>query len=330
LRRRDFLIAIGSGLATRPVAAWSQVARVRHIGVLSFSSRDNVVEKEGRRVFVKALDDFGWKEEQNLQIDYRWADADAAKVTLLAKELVDLSPDVLLASTTPAARALQHETRKIPIVFVSVGDPIAAGLVTSLAHPGGNVTGFANSEAGAAKRVEMLKTIVPRMPRFAAMFNPDSLTFTVSAQRAFVEAARRHDIEPILTPVRSRADITGVIANLGTDPPNGLYVNGEPFFGNSDNRDFIISLCAQHHVPAIYTFRFFAVSGGLISYGNDLVGQNRQAADYIDRILKGTAPADLPVQLPIKQELVINLKTANALNLSIPSSLLISADEVIE
>jgi putative ABC transport system substrate-binding protein len=303
---------------------------VRHIGVLYFSSRDNVVDGEGRQVFAKALDDLGWKEGKNLQIGYRWADADAAKVALLAKELVDLKPDVLLAATTPAARALQHETRTIPIVFVSVGDPIAAGLVTNLAHPGGNITGFPNTEAGPAKRVEILKTFVPGMTRLAAMFNPDSLIFTVSAQRAFDEAARHHNIEPILTPVRSRADITGVIADLGTNPTNGLYVNGEPFLGNSDNRDLIISLCAQHRVPAIYVFRFFAASGGLISYGNDLVGQNRQAADYVDRILKGATPADLPVQLPTKQELVINLKTANALNLSIPSSLLVSADEVIE
>jgi putative ABC transport system substrate-binding protein len=298
--------------------------------VLYFTSLDNVVNEEGRQVFAKALDDLGWKEGQNLQIDYRWADADVAKVAPLAKELVDLKPDVLLASTTPAARALQFETRTIPIVFVSVGDPIGAGLVTSLAHPGGNVTGFANAEAGAAKRVELLKAIVPGMTRIAAMFNPDSLTFTVSSQRAFDEAARHYDIEPIFVPVRSRSDITGVIADLGTNPTSGLYVNGEPFLGNSDNRDLIISLCAQHRVPAIYVFRFFAAAGGLILYGNDLVGQNLQAADYVDRILKGATPADLPVQLPTRQEMVINLKTANALNLSIPSSLLVSSDEVIE
>jgi putative tryptophan/tyrosine transport system substrate-binding protein len=196
--------------------------------------------------------------------------------------------------------------------------------VISLAHPGGNATGFLNAEAGAAKRVEILKAIVPGMTRLAAMFN----TFAVDG--SFNEAARHHDIEPILTPVRSRADITRVIADLGTSQTNGLYVNGEPFLGDATNRDLIISLCAQHHVPAIYTFRFFAASGGLISFGNDLVGQNRQAADYVDRILKGAAPADLPVQLPTKYELIINMKAANGLGITIPPSLLSTADEVIE
>ncbi len=178
LRRRDFLRAIGGGLAAWPVTAWPQVAAVRRIGVLYFPGQDNVVTEEGRQVFAKALDDLGWKEGQNIRIHYRWAGSDVAKGAQLAKELVDLKPDVLLASTTPAARALQHETRTTPIVFVSVGDPIGAGLVTSLAHPGGNVTGFSNAEAGVAKRVEILKAIFPKMTRFAAMFNPDSLTFT--------------------------------------------------------------------------------------------------------------------------------------------------------
>jgi putative ABC transport system substrate-binding protein len=330
MQRREFIGLIGSAAVAWPLAAHAQQAeRVRRIGVLYFSTRDNA--EAGQQVFAKALDDLGWKEGQILRIDYRWADADAGKVALLAKELVDLKPDVLLASNTPAVRALQQETRTIPIVFVEVGDPIGSGFVASLAHPGGNITGFPNMEApGAGKRVEILKAIFPGLTRVAAMFNPDSRIFSASAQRVFDEAARRHEVEPILAPVRSEADIAHIIADLGASRTSGLYVNGEPFLGDTDNRDLIISLCAQHHVPAIYVFRFFVASGGLISYGNDLVGQKRQAADYIDRILKGAMPADLPVQLPTKYELVINLKTAKALNLTIPASLLVGADEVIE
>lgn len=330
MKRREFISLTLGAAATAPFAARAQQPRsMRSIGALFFDGRDNA-GADGRTAFAKALDDLGWKEGQNLRIEYRFADADASKLTMLASELVDLKPDVLLASNTPSARALQHQTQTIPIVFVAVGDPIGSGLVTSLAHPGGNITGFANMEgSGVGKRIEILKTIVPGLSRVAAMFNPDSRIFSASAQRTFDEAARHHDVEPILTPVASEAEITRVIADLGADRSNGLYVNSEPFLGNL-HRDLIISRCAQHRVPAIYVFRFFVTFGGLISYGNDLVGPYRQAAGYIDRLLKGASPADLPVQLPTRQELVINLKTAKALNLSVPSSLLVTADEIIE
>jgi putative ABC transport system substrate-binding protein len=332
MKRREFISLTLGAATTAPFAVRAQQSGpMRRIGVLYFAGQDDGIFEEGRRAFAKALSDLGWREGQNLQIEYRWADADTSKVAALARELVDQKPDVLLALNTPSARALQQETRTIPIVFVAVGDPIGSGLVASFARPGGNITGFANMEAsGVGKRIELLKTIVPRMTRVAAMFNPDSRIFSASAQQAFDEAARRHEVEPVLAPVRSEADITRTVTEIGASGANGLYINAEPFLGNGPHRDLIISLCAQHHVPAIYVFRFFVTYGGLISYGNDLLALDRQAAEYVARILKGATPADLPVQLPTKQELVVNLKTAKALNLIVPSSLLVSADEVIE
>ncbi len=302
---------------------------MRRIGVLYFTGLRGRAGEIGP-VFARALENLGWKEGQNLQIDTRSADADAGKVGPLAKELVDLKPDVLLASNTLAALALQQATQTIPIVFVAVGNPIGSGLVTNLARPGANITGFTNMEPSVAgKRVELLKAIVPSLTRIVAMYHEPTI-FAASGQRAFDEAARRNAIEPVLAQVRSKADITRVITELGTSRTSGLYVNGEPFLGDlDDNRDLVISLCAQHRVPAVYVFRFFTAAGGLISYGNDLTAY-RQAADYVDRILRGAAPGDLPVQLPSKLELVINLKTANALGISISPSLLATADEVIE
>jgi putative ABC transport system substrate-binding protein len=330
MRRREFNAMVGGLVATWPAAAWSQAARTRRIGVLSFASLGNL--EGARTVFAKRLEDLGWTDGQNVQIDYRFADADHGKIVALAKELVSLNPDVLLAYNGPAVRALQQETRTIPIVFISVYDPVKSGFVANLARPGGNITGFANTEMVAGgKQIEILKAIVPGLTHVIFMFNPDSIGISPSYQHVLEEATRVRAIELILGPVRSEADIARVIADLGASPTRGLYVNGEPFLGNPHTRDLIISLCAKYRVPAVYVFRFFVISGGLISYGNDLlVGPNRHAAEYIDRILKGASPADLPVQLPTKQELVINLKTANALGISIPPLLLATADEVIE
>jgi putative ABC transport system substrate-binding protein len=276
------------------------------------------------------LTKLGWTEGSNFRIELRWSAGDAERMKRFAKELVDLRPDVILGQTTPAVEALARETRTIPIVFVNVNDPLASGFVASFAYPGGNITGFSilSSEQG-GKWVELLKEIAPRTLRMALLFNPATGVPLENFMPSIQAAASSFAVEVRVAPVRTRDDeIESVIVAQARDSGGGLIVLPSAF--SIANRDQIIALAARYRVPTIYYQRRYTESGGLISYGPDFAEQFRQAPDYINRILKGAKPADLPVQAPTKYELIINLKTAKTLGLDIPFQLQQRADELIE
>jgi putative ABC transport system substrate-binding protein len=330
MRRREFIGLVG-GAAVLPITARAQqAAKLPVIGVLLANPKEHPLTAPSVAAFTTALAELGWTDGNNVRIEYRWAASDLARMQAFAKELVGEQPKVILAQNTSVAAALRRETKTIPIVFISISDPVQSGLVESLSHPGGNITGFANFEPSlAGKWIELLKDIVPRLVRASYLFYPDTVALNF-AQQPLELAARSHRIELIAAPARNEADIERVIAGLAGDPAAGLIVAGDPFFGAQRNLDLLTSLAVRYRVPAIYAFRLFAAGGGLISYGNDLLDQYRQAPTYIDRILKGANPADLPVQMPTKFELVVNLKTARAIGIEIPPTLLARADEVIE
>src|SRR5215813_1223790 len=279
--------------------------------------------------FRAALAKLGWSEGGNLRIELRWSAADPDKIRTFAKELVDLRPDAILSVTTPVTGALVRETQTIPIVIATVADPISSGFVTNLGRPGGNVTGFALYEPSmGGKWLEMLKRIAPGVTRVALLFNPTT-SVPIKFYMASIEAgAASFAIQASTAPVHAKDEIEGVLAALAANPGAGLIVMPDLF--NTVNRDLIIATAARSRVPAIYFVRAFTDSGGLISYGPDFAEQYPQAAEYIDRILKGEKPGNLPIQMPIKVPLIINLKTANALGLDVPLRLLNAADEVIE
>ena len=262
-------------------------------------------------------------------MDLRWGGGDINRIRALAQELVGLQPDIILASTTPATVALQRETRTIPIVFATVADPVASGIVARLDRPGGNITGFANLEASlGGKWLELLSEIAPGLKRAAIMFNPDIDPRIGLFMPSFETAARSLKVEPIIAPVHSDAEIETAIIALGREPGGGLVVMPDVFM--IVHRAPIILAAARNNVPAVYSLSDFARDGGLLSYGPDLVDIFRRAATYVDRILRGAKPGDLPVQFPTKFEMVVNLKTAKALGLTVPQSILLRADEVIE
>jgi putative tryptophan/tyrosine transport system substrate-binding protein len=330
MKRREFILALGSAAAGLPFAARAQQTPMPLIGVLLLNAREHPMTAVSVAAFTKALSELGWADGKNVRVEYRWAASDNERIQVFARELVSLQPDVVVGQSTPVIAALARETRTIPIVFISIADPIRSGLVESLSHPGGNVTGFANFEPSlAGKWIELLRDIVPRLARASYMFYPRA-DLNQIAQQPLELAARSHGIELIAAPTQNEADIERVIAGLAGDPTTGLIVAGDPFFGSQRNLDLVTSLAVRHRVPAIYAFRLFVEGAGLISYGNDLLDQYRQAPTYVDRILRGANPADLPVQMPTKFELVINLKTAKAMSLEIPPTLLARADEVIE
>jgi putative ABC transport system substrate-binding protein len=284
------------------------------------------------RAFIAALrqelEQLGWIEGRNIKLDYRWAHADADRFRVLAKELVALQPDVIVAVTTTAANALKRETTGIPVVFVNVVDPIGSGLVASLSRPSGNFTGFIHFEPSmASKWLEMLKQVAPSLTRVAVLYSDKTLPSHGVYTRAVEVAAPSFAIMPISTPVNDAAEIERAIDAFAGKPNGGLIVL--PDATPVENRDVIITRAGRNRLPAVYPFAFFVRDGGLMSYGVDAMDRYRQAASYVDRILKGAKPADLPVQMPNKFELVINLKTAKALGLTIPQSLLLRADEVI-
>jgi putative tryptophan/tyrosine transport system substrate-binding protein len=278
--------------------------------------------------FNQALANLGWTYGGNVRVDLRWAGGDINRVGALAQELIGLQPDIILAGSTPATAAVQRETQTIPIVFTNVSDPVASGLVARLGHPGGNITGFANYEASlGGKWLELLSEIAPGLKRVAIMFNPD--TAPVSAHMPSLEtAARSLKVAPIIAPVHGDGEIETAIVALGRGPGGGLVVMPDIFM--TAHRARIISAATRNNVPAVYYLSAFARDGGLLSYGVDRVDTFRRAATYVDRILRGEKPGDLPVQFPSKFELVVNLKTARALGLTVPQSLLLRADEVIE
>jgi putative tryptophan/tyrosine transport system substrate-binding protein len=303
---------------------------VATIGML-MGFRENDPEAKGYlSAFVQGLAELGWTDGRNMRIELRWAAGDVDRARILAKGLVDLQPDVILASTTPVTAALQRETRTIPIVFALVGDPVGEGFVAGLPRPGGNITGFKSQEdTMAGKMLGLLTEIAPGVQRVAIVFNPDTAAGGGSYFLPAIEAAARSlKLSPITTRAHSDAEIETVMTSLGREPGGGLVVMPDVFM--DVHRATIISLAARNHVPAVYFARGFSRDGGLLSYGPDFADIFRRSASYVDRILRGATPADLPVQFPTKFELVVNLKTARALGLTVPPSLLIAADEVIE
>ena len=329
MKRREFITLLG-GAATWPfVARAQQPERTRRLGVLMAVAESDADARKGIAIFQQRLQELGWKDGQTIRIDYRWGDADDARIQALAKELVDLQPDVLVGHSTPSAKGLLKQTRSIPIVFLTVTDPLGQGLVASLSHPGGNITGFSVFEFSlGSKWLETLKQIAPGTRRVTAIFNPETAPYYGLYLQSINAAVPSLAVESIAAEVHSEADLENVIRKVGSEPDNGLFVL--PDSHNVVHRKRIIELAAQYRLPTIYYFRYFASDGGLISYGPDEMDLFQRTAGYVDRILKGTNPADLPVQQPTKFELVINLKTAKAIGIQMPVSLLARADEVIE
>ena len=330
MRRREFITLL-SGAVVWPLAARAQQPeRMRLIGVLMGYDESDSEAQAQIAAFRDGLQKLGWMEGRNTRIDTRWATPiDAAAMQQFAKELVALQAEVILASTTPTTTALLQQTRTIPIVFATVGDPIGSGFVASFPRPGGNVTGFVTIEGSlGGKWLELLKEIAPHVNRVAFLLNPATATYAKSYLDAFKAAAASVAVEAVAAPVHDRSEFDTVIAAQARNPNSGLIVLADAF--TVAHRVEITSLAARYRLPAIYPFRLFAEVGGLLSYGVDLTDNFRRAATYVDRILKGEIPADLPVQAPTKYELVINLKTAKALGLTIPHNLLVLADEVIE
>ena len=330
MKRREFITLLGGATAAWPLAArGQQPERVRRIGVLMAVADSDADVGSGIALFQQSLQELGWKDGRNIRIDYRWGDADADRIQALAKELVGLQPDVLVAHSTPSAKGLLQATRSIPIVFLTVTDPLGQGLVASLSHPGGNITGFSVFEFSlGTKWVEVLKQIAPGTRRVTAIFNPETAPYYGMYLRSIEAATSAIGVELIAVQVHSEDDISNIIRKVGSEPNGGLFVL--PDSHNVVHRKRIIELSAQYRLPAIYYFRYFASDGGLISYGPDEMDLFVRTASYVDRILKGASASDLPVQQPTKFELVINLKTAKALGLNVPDRLLALANEVIE
>jgi putative tryptophan/tyrosine transport system substrate-binding protein len=329
--RRDFLTLLGGAAAAWPLAARAQqTERERRIGLLMRYSESDPEGKIWLSAFVQGLAVLGWRNRQNMRMDVRWAAGDVDRIRAFAKELVDLRPDVILANSTPTTAALQRETRTIPIVFVAISDPVGSGFVAGLPHPGGNLTGFINLEGSiGGKWLELLTELAPGVKRAAIMFNPNLAAGGGSYYLpSFEAAARSLKIASITAPVYSDAEIETVITSLGREPRGGLVVSSDNF--TIVHRAPIMLLAARNNVPAVYWNNAFAKDGGLLSFGADEVGIFRRSASYVDRILRGEKPADLPVEVPTKYELVINAKTAKAQGLTIPPDLLVTADEVIE
>ena len=332
IARRDFITLLGGAAATWPLAARAQQGeRVRRVAVLV----GDVAENEPTGIawvsaFTRALEQLGWTDGRNVRIDIRWGAADFELNAKFARELVGLRPDVILVSSTPGTAAVKRATQTIPIVFVIVADPIGEGFAASLARPGGNLTGFTYVESSMAGRwLQLLTEIAPSIKRVAMIFNPATAPGGGSYFLPFFEtAARSFRVEPIIAPVHSDADIESVITALGREPKGGLVLQTDAFV--FARRASIIAVAAQNNVPAVYPWPPFSRDGGLLSYGADAEDIWRRAAPYIDRILRGEKPAELPVQLPTKFEMAVNLKTAKALGITVPPSLLARADEVIE
>jgi putative ABC transport system substrate-binding protein len=328
MRRREFIAALGSGAAALPLAGHAQQPeRSRRVGVLIAFPENHPFAQAFVTAFAQALARLGWAEGKNIRIDYRFAGGDPTLYKTYAAELVGLIPDAILASTAPALAALREQTRTIPIVFVIVPDPVGLGFVQSLARPGGNITGFSSYDAPMiGKWLQLLREVAPGVTRVAVIFNPDTAAFRPLFDRE-IEAARSFGVTVTLAPVHDDAAIEEAIAAQARGPGGGLIILPDGF--NVTHHDVIIAAAARHGLPAISTTEFPA-AGGLMSYWFDAVDLHAQAASYIDRILKGASPADLPVQYPTKYSLIINLKTAKALGLTVPQSLLARADEVIE
>jgi putative tryptophan/tyrosine transport system substrate-binding protein len=328
MRRREFTRLLGGATVAWSVAAHGQqTERVRRIGVLTFSAESDQEGQSSVAAFREELRKLGWIEGRNCEIEIRWAAADIELMKRFAKELVTLQPDLILTSSTPATAAMLQQTRTIPIIFVIVADPVGSGFVASLPQPGGNATGFTpivRSLGG--KWVELLKEIAPRVARVTLLFNPPTATFIEGYLNPFKAAAASLGTEAVVAPVDDMPGLESLITTEAHEPSSGLVVIPDAF--TIQHRADITALAARYHVPAIYWSRSFTEIGGLISYGPYIVDEYRRAALYADRILKGSKPSELPVQAPVKFELVVNLKTAKALGLDVPPSLLAAAEVI--
>jgi ABC-type uncharacterized transport system substrate-binding protein len=327
MKRRTFITLLGGAAATWPFGARAQQPdRMLTVAVLNAFAESDPEVRSQLATFQQALQKLGWVEGRNVRIDHRWGDADPTRLRAQAKELVGRKPDAILAITALALQPLLQETRSIPIVFTRIVEPVSAGFVASFARPGGNVTGFTVAEFSMhAKLLEALKEV--DVTRVGVIYNPDQIP-QVGIFRAIEAAAPSVKMQVTAAGARDAADVERIIDQLAREPNGGLIVPPNPV--TEANRAMIIALAARHRLPAAYVFRHFVAHGGLISYGVDVAEQYRQAASYVDRILRGEKPADLPVQQPTKFELAVNLKTAKALGLEVPPTLLARADEVIE
>jgi putative tryptophan/tyrosine transport system substrate-binding protein len=333
MRRREFIRLLGGAAATPiiwPLAARAQQPeKLRRIGVLNSLARTDAVARDWDNAFRGRLDELGLIDGRGIQLDYRWGDRSVDRMRMLAGELVRLNPDVLVAMATPATAALQAQTHSVPIVFGAVSDPVGSGFVASLARPGGNITGFVDIEGSlGGKWLELMREIAPSVSRVAFLFNPKTAPFARYYLDAFRAAAAALKIEPIEAPVHSAVEVEAVMTKLGRVGGAGVVVMPETSTGGYG--DTIVSLADRCRLPAIYPFSLFVARGGLMSYGVDYPELLRGAASYVDRILKGARPDELPVQLPTKFELIINLKAAKTLGLTVPDKLLALANKVIE
>jgi putative tryptophan/tyrosine transport system substrate-binding protein len=330
MTRREFITLLSAAAAAWPLAARAQQGeRMRRIGVLMSLAESDAEAQARVAAFRKGLQTLGWAEGRNVRIDIRWAASDAVLMQRSAKELIALQPDLILSHNTPTTASLLQQTRTIPIVFVVVSDPVGSGFVASFPQPGGNVTGFTNIEPTmAGKWLELLKEIAPSVARVALLFNPATAPYAEYYLGPFKAAAASLALEMIAAPVRDTSELESAIAAQAGAPNGGVVVMTDSFL--VAHRAEITSLASRYRLPAVYPFRFFVELGGLLSYGNDLFDSFRRAATYADRILKGATPNELPVQAPVKFELVINLKTAKALGLDVSPLLQQRADEVIE
>jgi len=328
--RRKFLVTLGGAAAAWPLAARAQQGdRMRRLGILMVGAESDPQYQADVAVFREGLQKLGWVDGQNIRIEVRWAGFDAETMRRYAKELIALQPDLILSNDTPTTATLLQQTRSVPIVFATVADPVGSGFVASFARPGGNATGFAVYEASlGGKWLELLKETVPSVSRVVVIFNPATAPFAENHLKSLNNAAPSFGVEARVAHVSDVSELETVVATQAREPNSGLIVLNEDFM--IAHRVEIISLAARYRLPAVYPFRFFAELGGLIFYGVNLNDNFRRAVPYADRILRGAKPSELPVQAPVKFELVINLTTAKALGLTVPPTLLGRADEVIE
>jgi putative tryptophan/tyrosine transport system substrate-binding protein len=328
MQRRAFITLLGATAATWPLAVRAQQPeRIRRIGVLMPGQENDPQSKARLAALREGMQKLGWIEGRNIQIDYRWA-PQGDQLQTAAKELVSFAPELILVQSDPATAALRRETSTIPIVFVTVGDPIGGGFIQSMARPAGNATGFANFETSiGGKWLELLKEVAPGVKRALVILQTETPA-NASFLRAAEAAAPTLQVTLTAPSVHNATEIEAAVNTFAAEPLGGLLVMPHPV--TASNRNVILGLAARYRLPAVYPFRYFAQGGGLVSYGVDQVDQFRRAADYINRILKGEKPGDLPTQAATKFELVVNLKTAKELGLTVPPALLTSADEVIE
>jgi ABC-type uncharacterized transport system substrate-binding protein len=330
--RRQFISTIGGATVAWPLAARAQqpASRVRIVGVL-MGVEENDPEVSPRKVaFEQELEKLGWSTTSNLQIEYRFAAADRERMRNYAKELIALPSDVIVGHNTRPVEAILQQTHSVPVVFIAVADPIGSGFAASLSHPGGNATGFINHDPGmGGKWLELLKEIAPGISKAALLYNPDTAPGAGTYfEASFDKAAKSLGIEVTKAKVQSRADLASTMVMLAKTPGYGLVVMPDTF--TTVNREQIVAQAAEYHLPAIYPWRYFATTGGLLVYGVNQIELFRLSATYVNRLLKGERPSDLPIQAPTRFELIVNLKTAKTLGLTVPPTLLATADEVIE